>query len=158
MSRGTVSAGMVLPLRSPREGLGGYVILPRLIDKVRLHALGALPSDYVRNLLKPGLTLDGRFLKFTGLAADALQGAMLSSPTDELVLAWVDQHAAIHSDAEKQAWSERAAALRPDPRVAKFLVASLPDLAASLDITVYTLFDLIDMDEGRLPIPSRPAT
>lgn len=149
---------MELPLRSPREKLGGYVILPRLIDKVRLHALGALPSDYVRNLLKPGLTLDGRFLKFTGFAADALEGAILAAQTDELVLAWVDEHAAIHSDAEKHAWSEKAAAFRPDPRVAKFLMVSLPDLATSLDITLYTLFDLIDMDEGRLPIPSRPET
>lgn len=147
---------MELPLRSPREKLGEYVILPRLIDKVRLHAADALPSDYVRNLLKPGLTLDGRFLKFTGLTADALEGAILADPTDAHVLAWVDEHAVVHSDAEKQAWSEKAAAFHPDPRVARFLMMSLPDLATSLDLTRFTLFDLIDMDEGRLPVPSKP--
>lgn len=147
---------MDLPIRSPRQKLGEYVILPRLIDKVRLHAAGALPLDYVRNLLKPGLTLDGRFLKFTGLAADALEGAILAAESDSLVLAWVDEEAIVHSDAEKQAWSEKAAAFHPDPRVAKYLMMSLPDLATSLDITRYTLFDLIDMDEGRLPVPSRP--
>ena len=30
-------------LRSPRESLGGYILLPRLIDKVRLLAQGQLP-------------------------------------------------------------------------------------------------------------------
>ncbi len=144
---------MALSLRSPREQLGCYVILPRLIDKVRLHASGHLPAEYVRNLLKQGLTLDGRFLKFSGLAADELQRVILLSQTDEAVLAWVDQHAVIHSDIEKRAWSGKAAAFRPDPRVAKFLAASLADLAATLDVTAYPLFDLIDMDEGRLPIP-----
>ena len=144
---------MALLLRSPREQLGDYVILPRLIDKVRLHASGHLPAEYVRNLLKPGLTLDGRFLKFTGVASNALQCAILSSQTDEAVLAWVDQHATSRSDAEKRAWSEKAAAFRPDPRVAKFLAESLAGLAAMLDVTAYPLFDLIDMDEGRLPIP-----
>ena len=41
-----------IALRSPREKLGGYVILPRLIDKVRLHEKKLLPEDYVPNLLK----------------------------------------------------------------------------------------------------------
>ncbi|EQD24865.1 MAG: hypothetical protein D084_Lepto4C00325G0003 [Leptospirillum sp. Group IV 'UBA BS'] len=39
-------------LRSPREKLGGYVVLPRLIDKVRLRASGRLPPDYLANLLR----------------------------------------------------------------------------------------------------------
>ena len=56
-------------IRSPRETLGGYVILPRLIDKVRLHAQGSLPEDYVGQLLMPVPALDGRFLVFTGLDA-----------------------------------------------------------------------------------------
>lgn len=82
---------MDLPIRSPRQKLGEYVILPRLIDKVRLHAAGALPLDYVRNLLKPGLTLDGRFLKFTGLAADALEGAILAAQTHLFWHGWMNR-------------------------------------------------------------------
>ena len=38
-------------LRSPRECLAGYAILPRLVDKVRLHARGILPEAYHPNLL-----------------------------------------------------------------------------------------------------------
>jgi hypothetical protein len=35
-------------LRSPRESLGGYIVLPRLIDKVRLLANGQLPQPVAR--------------------------------------------------------------------------------------------------------------
>ena len=45
-------------LRSPRETLDGYIILPRLIDKVRVQARGELPAAYQRNLLhRPGFLL-----------------------------------------------------------------------------------------------------
>lgn len=65
-------AAISLSLRSPRATLGGCILLPRLIDKVRLHALGQLPPAYAANLLGPDHTLDGRFLAFTGLDANAL--------------------------------------------------------------------------------------
>lgn len=78
-------------IRSPRERLGGYILLPRLIDKVRLHAEGRLPQAYLPYLLKPGpgMTLDGRFLAFTGLDGEGLRGAILASRSDKEVLAWV---------------------------------------------------------------------
>lgn len=75
------------PLRSPRESLGGYILLPRLIDKVRLLANGQLPRTYAANVLGSGLTLDGRFLTFTGLDAEALRQVILSSRNDKEVLA-----------------------------------------------------------------------
>ncbi|MDC4227500.1 MAG: DUF5069 domain-containing protein [Candidatus Manganitrophus sp.] len=39
---------MTSALRSPRERLGGYLLLPRLIDKVRLHAQGAPSAGVCR--------------------------------------------------------------------------------------------------------------
>ena len=63
-----------LRLRSPRESLGGYILLPRLIDKVRLLAKGQLPPSYVQNVLGDKTTLDGRFLLFTDLEPAALRG------------------------------------------------------------------------------------
>jgi gluconokinase len=80
-------------LRSPRESLGGYVLFPRLIDKVRLLAKKQLPREYVANVLKPGNTIDGRFLTYTGVDAEPLRQAILSSQTDEEVLAWIQTHA-----------------------------------------------------------------
>ena len=82
-----------VPLRSPRELLGGYILFPRLIDKVRLLAQGQLPQAYAANVLETGFTLDGRLLSFTGLNAEALCRVILSNHTDDEVLAWVQEHA-----------------------------------------------------------------
>ncbi len=142
-----------IPLRSPREQLGGYILLPRLIDKVRLAAKGELPQDYRNNLLKPGFTLDARLLAFTGLEAEALQQAILSADSDEAVLAWVEKHAKIHSEQEKQAWADVIASYRPDAAIIAHRRKLYPDLATKIDVSAISVLDLIDMDEGRLPIP-----
>ncbi len=140
-------------LRSPRERLDGYVILPRLIDKVRAYARGELPKEYHRNLLRPGVTLDGRFLRFTGLDADALRAAILSTTSDEEVVRWIAQQGVVHSDEEKRQWAIQVESYRPEGRVLAFLQAASPALAAKVDLSRFSLFDVIDMDEGRLAIP-----
>jgi hypothetical protein len=139
-------------LRSPREQLGGYLLLPRLIDKVRLHAKGALPAEYTGNLLKPtGFTLDGRFLAFTGLDAEKLRETILTAKNDEAVLAWVERHAIPHSPSEKEAWAEAIAAARPTPEVAQYRKKIYPELATKVDLGSINVLDMIDMDEGRIP-------
>lgn len=140
-------------LRSPRATLGGYVLLPRLIDKVRLDAQGRLPPDYQAKLLKPGLTLDGRFLTFTGLDAGRLRAAVLAARDDDEVLAWVRAHARAHSEPEKAQWAQQIEAYRPDATVAGSRKQTYPHLAAKLDLSQVSVFDLIDLDEGRLPLP-----
>jgi len=37
-------------LRSPSEKIGGLFYFGRMLDKIRLHAKGELPSDYHANL------------------------------------------------------------------------------------------------------------
>lgn len=145
---------MLHTLRSPRERLGGYVILPRLIDKVRLHAQGFLPEPYVPFLLRSGLPLDGRFLAFTGLQSEALRQAVLSKDDERDILAWVMQGAVLHSPQEIEAWSDALEQLRPDRALARFLGRLSPELAKEVDFTQHPLFDLLDMDEGRRPMPT----
>ncbi|MBS0156964.1 MAG: DUF5069 domain-containing protein [Nitrospira sp.] len=140
-------------LRSPRERLGGYVILPRLIDKVRLHAQGLLPEPYVPFLLRPGLSLDGRFLAFTGLQREALRQAVLSNDDDEAILAWVTATALLHTSQEIEAWSDGLVRLQPDRALARLLGRLSPELAKQVEFTQHPLFDLIDMDERRRPVP-----
>ncbi|MBS0169469.1 MAG: DUF5069 domain-containing protein [Nitrospira sp.] len=142
-------------LRSPRERLGGYVILPRLIDKVRLHAQGLLPESYVPFLLRPGLPLDGRFLALTGLQPEALRQAVLSNAEERDILSWVSAASVRHSPQHIEAWSEALEQIRPDRALARFLGRLSPELAKQVDFTQHPLFDLIDMDEGRRSIPTR---
>ncbi len=141
------------PVRSPRATLGGYVLLPRLIDKVRLDAQGRLPPDYQAKLLKPGPTLDGRLLTFTGLDAEQLRTAVLAARNDDEVLAWVQAHARAHSELEKEEWARQIEAYRPDATVAGYRKHNYPHLAEKLDLSRISVFDLIDLDEGRLPLP-----
>jgi hypothetical protein len=142
------------PLRSPRETLGGYVILPRLIEKVRLHAQGRLPPEYHAQLLGPELTLDGRFLAFTRLDREALRAAILAAPDDAAVLAWVDRHAVPHTTAEKRAWAEEIDAYRPDAERATRRARTYSHVAARVDVGAISIFDLIDLDEGRIEQPA----
>lgn len=142
-----------MPLRSPRESLGGYILLPRLIDKVRLLASGQLPQAYVPNVLGSSVMLDGRFLAFTGLDAEALRQAILSSRNDAEVLRWVQKHARPTTALERGAWAEQIAGYRPDAALVEYRKTVYPELAARIDVGVLSVLDLIDMDEERLPIP-----
>jgi len=141
-----------IPLRSPRETLGGYILLPRLIDKVRLHAKGILPEEYVSNLLGPAPCLDGRFLAFTGLNAESLRNAILAAKTDVEVLAWVEQNAKPRTDAEKRKWAEEIDSYRPNPQWADYRRRIYKEVAAEVDPATLSILDLIDMDEGRITI------
>lgn len=84
--------------------------------------------------------------------AEALKAAILSSRTEEDVLAWVHSHARPSTTAEQQAWAERIASYRPDPALVEYRTRLYPELAARVDVGILSVLDLIDMDEGRLPL------
>jgi hypothetical protein len=141
-----------MTLRSPRESLGGYIILPRLIDKVRLHAKRQLPEAYKANLLGDEPTLDGRLLAFTGLDGTALRDIILRSHTDDEVLLWVQGHARPVSPEEQERWATEVARYHPDSALVEYRRHAYPHLAAQIDLSTVSVFDLIDMDEGRLSV------
>ena len=141
-----------VPLRSPRESLGGYILLPRLIDKVRLFAKGELPQTYAANLLGTDYTLDGQFIAFTGLNAEALRQAIMSSRSDEEVLAWVREHAKPVTELDKQVWAEQIERYRPNAALTDYRRRAYPELATRIDVSSLSVLDLIDMDEGRLQV------
>lgn len=152
----TMRNTLSVSLRSPRARLGGYVLLPRLIDKVRLQTRGQLPPEYEENLLSQDPTkLDGHFLAFTGVEAEQLRRVILSEASDGAVLAWVKSHARPHTSAELDEWAEKIKAYRPDAARVAYRRRVYPDLAVKVDVGSLDVFDLIDMDEGRLPLPAR---
>ena len=122
-----------------------------MIDKVLLLAQGQLPQAYAANVLGTGFTLDGRFLTFTGLNAEALRQVILSSRTDDEVLAWVQEHARPTTAAEKNTWAEQINGYRPDAALVGYRERVYPELAAQVDVGSLSVLDLIDMDERRLP-------
>ncbi len=134
------------------------MILPRLIDKVRLKSRGELPEEYHPNLLRPlapeiGLfPLDGRFLAFKELDPRELEAAILQLSDDAAVLAWVESHGRQRNEREKEEWRRSIEEAPADERRTAHRKRSYPALAHRSDIGELSPFDLIDLDEGR-PLP-----
>ena len=73
------------PPRSPRVRLGGYVILPRMLDKGRAMLAGKNGEYHY------ACPLDQRFLKFAGINPAALKKHLGKGDGD--VLAWIEKNA-----------------------------------------------------------------
>ncbi len=132
--------------RSPYERLGGYVHLPRLIDKARLHRRGLLEGYNYKSV-----GFDKHLLAFLKLDPDAFEKLANEQEDDDAILAWVRQNGVSHSPPEIEQWNQAMISRHPDTaekkaRFAHFLKES--GGAGRRDIGTY--FDLIEFDEGRL--------
>ena len=86
--------------RSPRVRLGGYAMLPRVLDKARA-ALSGQAGDY-----KYGNPMDQHFFGFTGIAQEALLQQVKTGASDWDILLWVNTHAQPQrAPHEVRAWS-----------------------------------------------------
>ena len=91
------------PPRSPRQRLGGFVWLPRLLDKGRA-TLAGTNGEY-----EYGCLLDQRFFGFVALESEALRAQLAAGKSDAEVLQWILAHAGRElSPAAIEAWSAQA--------------------------------------------------
>ncbi|SRR6266481_1690234 len=130
------------PPRSPRVRLGGYTILPRMLDKGRATITGK-HGEY-----KYACPLDERFLDFVGIDPGALKKQLASGKGDGEILEWISKNAKHkRTDAEIEAWScyaERRVPADPDSR--KYFT-ELQEKTAPKREDVCTWFDLLDVDD-----------
>lgn len=128
------------PPRSPRVTLGGYVILPRMLDKGRAQLAGAA-GEYHYNC-----SLDQRFVSFAGLNADDILRLLKEGKSDSEVLAWIREHGK-RSDFEIASWTQFQLQRGPsDNDSREFLNSTVEKLAPNRD-DVQTFFDLLDLDD-----------
>lgn len=135
-------------LRSPREPVGGIYYFGRMLDKIRLHAQGKLPADYVPNL---GIGFDERCLRFLHVEYADLVERVAQCGTDEELLAWCFEHGRKPSDEEIMVWNAFMFKRGWNDDGSARLQQRIPEhegLAGRTDIQ--TFFDLIDADEGRM--------
>ncbi len=132
--------------RSPYAKLGGYVHLPRLIDKARLHRKGLLDGY---NYKTTGF--DKHLLAFVKVNPDAFEEAANRLDDDQAILDWVQEHGVEHSNEEIERWNEAMISRHPDTPVkrARFLHA-LKEAGGQGRKDIRTYFDLIEFDEGRM--------
>ena len=131
--------------RSPYEKLGGYVHLPRLIDKARLHRKGLLNGYNYKTV-----GFDKHLLAFLKINGDQFEEAATRLETDNEILEWVSKHGVAHSSEELAHWNQEMISRHPDTaakraRFTHFLKEAGGD--GRKDIATY--FDLIEFDEGR---------
>ena len=89
------------PPRSPRVRLGGYTILPRLLDKARAVIAGTA-GEYKYN--NPN---DGHFFRFTGLSPETLMEQVKTGVGDWDMLLWVNANALLkRTTLEINQWSD----------------------------------------------------
>jgi hypothetical protein len=142
-------------LRSCYAKVGRLVYFGRMLDKIRLHAAGQLPADYVANLGdEKFFVLDGRCCRFLGVRYADLRERTLAGDTDEAVLAWAHVHGAPRPDEECHMWNRFIVKLGwRDERS-----ALLPQRILDAGLTgkpIETLVDHIEFDEGRDPVATK---
>jgi hypothetical protein len=130
------------PPRSPRVRLGGYVVLPRIIDKARAHAAGKCGEYKFNN------PLDKRLFSFAGVNAEAFLAAAKLGLSDTDILAWFNANAVTpRSEFEIATWSAWLTALPPGDAVRHHAFAELIEQRAPGRDDLRTLFDRLDLDD-----------
>jgi hypothetical protein len=75
------------PPRSPRVRLGGYAVLPRILDKCRATIAGVNGEFHYNS------AHDQHFMNFTGTDPEALKAEVATGKGDGELLEWVNAHA-----------------------------------------------------------------
>ena len=135
-------------LRSPHERVGGIVYFGRMLDKIRLHAKGVLPPEYQANL---GAGFDGRCLKFLGISYADLVARTLEGATDEEMLQWCFEQGHRPSDEQIEVWNDFMRKRGWKDELSEILERRLREGGFEARTDIQTLFDYIDLDEGRDP-------
>jgi gluconokinase len=143
---------MAFPLRSPRDTVGGIMVFGRILDKIRLHAReGRLPEGYHLGFIPGKRTFDDRVCTLLGVSFEALTQRVLQGGSDEEVLEWCFQNGRRPDDEHirlfngfmtKRGWRDEASAGLEEQKAEA-------GLAHRSDIV--TFFDLMDVEEGRMP-------
>ncbi len=130
------------PPRSPRVRLGGYVILPRMLDKCRA-LLAGKEGEY--NYACP---MDQRLLDFAGINPEALKKQVSSGKGDGELLEWIQKNAKNKpNDAQIAAWSAFMEQRAPsDTESREFFHEAHAKIAPKRE-DIATWFDLLDLDD-----------
>jgi Domain of unknown function (DUF5069) len=146
----------VIPgLRSPFAQIKGLVYFGRMLDKIRLAAAGKLPEPWqAARGVSSNNSFDSRCCRFLHVDYAALEAETLKGGTDEALLAWAFAHGRQPTDEEIEIWNafmtkrgwRDSGTQRLHERLAEI---GLPPA------TVQTMFEFIDLDEGRLKVDQR---
>ena len=129
------------PPRSTRTRLGGYVLLPRMLDKGRADIAGK-SGEYHYNC-----PLDQRILAFLGIDAEALRAQLATGKGDGEILAWIQANQTNkHTAANIEAWSDEQSKRGPDAESQEYF-DGMRQAAGPHRTDIKTWADLLDLDD-----------
>jgi hypothetical protein len=127
--------------------VGGLFYFGRMLDKIRLHAEGRLPDEYME---QKGDGFDGRTCRYLHVDYEALGARVLEGGSDEDVLEWCYQEGRRLTDEEiliynsfmsKRGWR--------DDETDDYIPSQRRAYGVEGDERIVTDFDLIEADEDR---------
>ncbi len=129
------------PPRSPKARLGGYALLPRMLDKCRAELNGTAGTFHY------ACPNDQRILSFMGVNADALKAGVAKGLGDGAVLAWIQANQSNKLTAsEIETWSDAMDKRRPDATDRERFDSYLAECGPGrTDIVIWS--DLLELDD-----------
>jgi hypothetical protein len=128
------------PPRSPRVRLGGYAILPRMLDK------GRATVDGKNGEYHYACPLDHQFLDYVGIDPEALKKELHKG--DGEILDWIHKHAKHHrTGPEIAAWTHWQEHRAPGNAEGREYLNEIHKKGAPDREDIITWFDVLDMDD-----------
>jgi len=132
--------------RSPRQTLGGYVIVARTLDKCRAEIAGTLGEYHF------DCPLDNLLFDFTGITADQFREFVATGADDDGVATWIQENSKVKESRDIIRWNneKRCTRLCDMPiELQEFLEGYIPENLPANKI-VYCWFDVYDIEEERI--------
>jgi hypothetical protein len=130
------------PPRSPRIRLGGFAILPRMLDKGRALIAGKVGEYHY------ACPTDQHFLEFAGINPEALKKQLGAGKGDGEILAWIQKNSKNkRSAAEIHFWSAYMEQRPPCDTEGREYFQNIHGKIAPKREDISTWFDLLDLDD-----------
>lgn len=145
------SCPTIIPgLRSPFDQVRGLVHFGRMLDKMRLAAAGKLPPGWETSRgVKSPVSFDSLCCQFLRIQYAALEAETLKGDrTDEQLLDWAFQQGRQPTEEEIEVWN----GFMTKRGWRDVITTRLNERLAQIGLppgTVQTMFEFIDLDEGR---------
>lgn len=135
-------------LRSPSGQVQGLVYFGRMLDKIRLASAGKLPDGWqaMRGAVKN--SFDWRCCHFLHIDYPALEAETLKGGSDEELLEWAFQTGRRPDEVEIEVWNGFMLKRGWRDDVSERVIFRLEEIGLPPG-TVETMFEFIDVDEGR---------
>src|SRR4051812_26464302 len=130
------------PPRSARVRLGGYAILPRMLDKGRAVIAGK------QGEFKYACPLDQEFLNFAGIDPEKLREQLAAGKGDGEIFEWIKANARNKREPhEIEAWSCHQDRRAPGEVEKRGYLAEIHQSIAPHRNDIVSWFDLLDLDD-----------